>query len=177
MKKILTLIAVITVANSAYAASGFQAALTPDIAIVDRGATVKGVALNIWGENQVNGLDLGFVNGLNGQSTGLSWSFLGSYAEDYKGVLLGGFFVRSTGEVTGWQDGAINISTGNIHGLQSGLVNIAKDVKGVQLGFLNYTEQLQGVQIGLLNVVTQNEWFTELPEDLAKGFPFVNWSF
>jgi hypothetical protein len=29
----------------------------------------------------------------------------------------------------------------------------------------------------LLNIIEDNEWFKEVPSDLAKGFVFVNWSF
>jgi len=47
----------------------------------------------------------------------------------------------------------------------------------LQLGFINYAENLHGVQIGLANIVRSNPWFSELPQNLATGFPFVNWSF
>lgn len=177
MKKILVSLAFLAVAPFVGAQESFQLSLTPEIALAPRGATVRGVALNIWGENQVNGLDLGFVNGLVGDSSGFSWSFLGSYAEDYTGVIWGGFFTQSTGDVVGWQSAAINLSQGTLRGLQTGLANISKDVTGVQLGFVNYTEHLHGVQLGLVNVVRSNPWFNAFPEKLATGFPFVNWSF
>jgi hypothetical protein len=38
-------------------------------------------------------------------------------------------------------------------------------------------ENLDGVQIGLINIAMNNPWFTEFPDKLATGFPFVNWSF
>jgi len=177
MKKILSLAGIILLGQALSAQSFFQASLTPDIAIVDRGDQVKGVALNIWGENRVNGLNIGFVNGLVGNSSGLTISYLGTYADDYRGVLWGGLFTRSTGTVVGWQAAMINVNEQSITGLQSGLVNVANQASGLQLGFVNYARDLNGVQIGFINVIENNEWFTDLPSDLAKGFPFVNWSF
>lgn len=177
MKKLLLTASLLLLTHGAVAQSAFQASVTPDIAIVPRDETVRGLALSIWGENQVNGVHLGFVNGHVGQSSGFSWSYIGSYAESYTGVIWGGFFAYTTGDVIGWQSGAVNISQGTLKGFQSGLVNWSEDVTGLQLGFVNYTNHLNGVQIGLANVVKSNEWFTDLPDDLAKGFPIVNWSF
>lgn len=177
MKKILLTASLLLATHLACAQSGFQASLTPDIAIVPKGDTVRGVALNIWGENQVNGLNLGLVNGMVGQSSGFSWSYIAAYAEDYRGVLWGGFFARSTGDVVGWQSAFVNISNGSLVGFQSGAVNIGSQVKGLQLGLVNYTQDLHGVQIGVLNIVRSNPWFTEFPNKLATGFPIVNWSF
>ena len=46
------------------------------------------------------------------------------------------------------------------------------------MGLVNYAETLDnGVQIGLANIAMNNGWFDEFPNKLAKGFPFVNWSF
>lgn len=177
MKKLLPLLGILALGNGLQADSGFQASLTPDIALVDSSEIISGVALNIWGENEVHGVDLGFVNGLSGESYGFSWSFLGTYAENYKGVLWGGLFVKTSGDMVGWQAGALNINQGTLKGLQSGWVNIAKDVTGVQLGLVNYTQNLNGIQIGFANIVTNNEWFSELPGELAVAFPIVNWSF
>ena len=177
MKKILVVASLLLASHLASAERPFQLSLTPEIAIVPRGEAVRGVALNIWGENQVVGLDLGFVNGLKGESAGFSWSFLGTYAESYRGVIWGGVFVKSTGQITGWQSGLVNFSTGSLVGLQSGFLNVGRDVRGVQLGVVNYTENLHGVQVGLVNVVQSNPWFSEFPNKLATGFPFVNWSF
>ena len=177
MKKSLLLVSLLLITHLASADRPFQAALTPDIAIVPRGETVRGVALNIWGENQVNGISFGLVNGLVGESSGISWSFLGTYAESHTGLIWGGFLAYSTGDVLGWQAGMLNVSTGSLVGLQSGLVNVASDIRGVQFGLVNYTDRMHGVQIGLLNVITTNPWFTDFPSKLATGFPIVNWSF
>lgn len=177
VKKNLLLASLLLVTHLASADRPFQASLVPDSALVPRGETVRGIALNVWGENQVNGVSLGLVNGLVGESSGLSWSFLGTYAESYTGVIWGGFLAYSTGDILGWQVGMLNVSNGSLVGLQSGLINVASDVRGVQFGFVNYTEQMHGVQIGLINVITTNPWFTDFPSKLATGFPIVNWSF
>ncbi|HLS28153.1 MAG TPA: hypothetical protein VK041_05845 [Opitutales bacterium] len=177
MKKTVLIISLLLGVHVAAAQSSFQASLVPDVAIVPRGENVRGVALNIWGENQVNGLSLGFVNGLVGESSGLSLSFLGTYAEDYTGVIWGNFVAYSSGDVVGWQAGLVNVNTGSFVGLQSGFINVGNQTKGLQLGFVNYTENLQGVQLGLINVALNNPWFSDFPQKLATGFPFVNWSF
>lgn len=178
MKKILLATAsLLLVAQMAFADRPFQAALLPDVAIVPRGEPVRGVALNIWGENEVRGLSFGFVNGHVGESMGLSWSYIGTYAEDYTGVIWGGFFAYTTGDVVGWQSAFANINRGSFTGLQTGFLNYGNEVKGLQLGFVNYAENLHGVQVGFANIARNNAWFTGLPRDLATGFPFVNWSF
>lgn len=177
MKRTVLIISLLLGVHVAAAQSSFQASLVPDVAIVQRGENVRGVALNIWGENEVNGLSLGFVNGLVGESSGLSLSLLGTYAENYTGVIWGSFVAYSTGDVVGWQAGAININRGSFVGFQSGLVNVGNQTKGLQLGLVNYTEELHGVQIGLINIASNNPWFSEFPQKLATGFPFVNWSF
>lgn len=176
MKKIISLLALFALAQSGYSA-GFQASLTPDIALVNQGALVEGVALNIWGDNEVRGLDLGFVNQQSGSSKGFTISLLGGTVHNYSGVVWGGIFTKSTGDVVGWQAAAINISSGSIKGLQSGWVNIAQNMRGVQLGLVNYAKNAYGVQVGFVNIIESNEWFQDLPNDLAKGFPIVNWSF
>jgi hypothetical protein len=177
MKKLLSIISLVFIASFASAERAFQLSLTPDIALVPRGETVKGLALNVWGENEVRGINLGFVNGMVGNGVGFSYSLIGTYAESYRGVIWGGFFTHTSGDVVGWQSGLVNISAGTFVGLQTGFLNTAKDAKGLQLGFINYAENLHGVQIGLANIVRSNPWFSELPQNLATGFPFVNWSF
>ena len=179
MKKIISLFTLLATVQcaQAHAQVPFQASLTPEVAIYNKDATIGGLALNVWGENEVRGLDLGFVNVQKGDSAGLTWSLLGGTVENYKGVILGGFYTRSTGEVLGWQSALVNFSDGELKGLQSGLVNFAQDVTGVQFGLFNCSQRLNGVQVGLVNVVAQNSWFRHLPGELATGFPFINWSF
>lgn len=177
MKKLFAVATLVLVSHFASAERAFQLSLTPDIAIVPRGETVKGLSLNVWGENEVRGVNLGFVNGMVGDSVGFSYSILGTYAENYRGVLWGSFFAYTSGDVVGWQAAMVNINAGSFVGLQTGLLNVAAEAKGVQFGLVNYAENMHGVQIGLANIIKSNPWFSDFPEKLATGFPFVNWSF
>jgi len=153
-----------------------QLSLTPDIALQSKDTTVRGVSLNIWGENPQHSLTLGFVNGSTGDSSGLSLGLV-NYAENYTGVQWS-FFNYCKGDFKGWQSATVNYTQGSFVGLQSGWINYAKDMKGLQLGLVNYAENLdKGVQIGFANIAMNNGWFDEFPNKLAKVFPFVNWSF
>ena len=161
---------------SAQADAGFQASLTPDVAIHDKTTQINGLTLSLWGENPQNSLSLGFINGSTGESEGFSWAFIANYADDYTGVAWGLVNI-SREKFYGWQSGAVNFSQGTFTGLQSGWINVAQEFHGLQWGLVNYSEQLQGVQIGFINVALNNPWFTAFPDKLATGFPIVNWSF
>ena len=160
---------------------GFQASLTPDIAVQPKTDQINGLVLNIWGENPQSALALGFINGSTGDSSGFTWSLF-NYADSYTGVAWG-LANYSTKNFTGWQGGIlfcpciVNISKGTFTGFQEGLVNAAQEFHGFQLAVVNYTENLHGVQIGLVNIALNNPWFHEFPDKLATGFPIVNWSF
>jgi len=175
MKKLLIVSALVVSAASLPAEEIFQASLTPDIAIYSKSTEIHGVALSIWGENPQHALALGLVNGSTGDSGGLTWSLV-NYADSYTGVAWGVANV-SQGQFVGWECGFFNISQGSFVGLQSGGINVAKECTGLQLGFVNYSESLRGVQLGFINVAMNNPWFTDFPDKLATGFPFVNWSF
>jgi len=154
----------------------FQASLTPDIAVQSRSTLINGLSLNIWGENPQHGLTLGFVNGSTGESSGFTWGLV-NYSENYNGVQWGAVNVNYT-SYNGWQSGWANVAQGDFTGLQSAwIVNYARSMKGLQVGAINYTERLNGVQIGIVNVAQNNEWFSNFPDQLAKGFPILNWSF
>jgi hypothetical protein len=164
MKKILVITALVISAAGLQAdeSHGFQASLTPDIAIYSKTTEIRGLSLNIWGENPQHGVALGLVNGSTGDSSGFSWAFFYNYADTYTGVEWAIVNYSKT-SFTGWQAGFVNYSESKFNGLQ--------------LGFVNYAESLHGVQIGLANVAMNNPWFNEFPNKLATGFPFVNWSF
>jgi len=151
-----------------------QLSLTPDIALQSRDTLIKGVTLNIWGENPQGAFALGFVNGSTGDSSGFSLG-LANYAENYTGVQWG-FVNCATGKFVGWQDSFVNFAQ-EFKGVQSGFVNIADTASGLQFGAVNYTREMNGVQIGFANIITENPWFKEFPDKLAKGFVFANWSF
>src|SRR6266705_2300265 len=164
MKKLLVIAALTigTVGLQAEDLPFFQASLTPDIANHSKTTETSGLALSIWGENPHHGCALGFVNGSTGDSSGFTWAFFVNYDESYSGVA--------------WS--MVNISKEKFVGWQSGMVNVAKEFHGLQMGVVNYAENLQnGVQIGFANIAINNGWFDAFPDKLAKGFPFVNWSF
>jgi hypothetical protein len=160
----------------------FQASLTPEIAIYPTTTEIRGLSLNIWGENPQHGLTLGFVNGSTGESGGFTWG-LYNYTESYTGVQWG-IVNYSTRNFIGWQGTPFfwpclaNVSKGSFTGFQFAWgFNYAQDMRGLQLALVNYSEHLHGVQIGLANIAMNNSWFHEFPDKLATGFPILNWSF
>ena len=166
---------------SAEESHGFQASLTPDIAIYPKTTEIRGFSLNLWGENPQQGAAIGFVNGSTGDSKGFTWA-LYNYADSYTGVSWG-LANYSTTSFTGWQGGiffcpcVVNISKGKFTGFQEAIVNCAEEFHGFQLGLVNYADNLHGVQIGVVNIAINNPWFHDFPDKLATGFPIVNWSF
>jgi hypothetical protein len=177
MKKLLTIaIALTGVALAQAEEAAFQLSLTPDIALKSRDTTIRGVSLGIWSENPQHSFTFGIVNGSTGESSGFSWAWAVNYADSYTGVQWAFVNVSKTSFV-GWQAGAVNYSQGTFEGLQLGCVNVAQQATGVQLGWVNYAENLHGIQVGFVNIALNNGWFDEFPNKLAKGFPFVNWSF
>ena len=151
-----------------------QLSLTPDVALVDRSERIEGLALSIWGENPQGALALGFVNGSTGTSAGLALGLL-NYADNYTGFQWAA--VNYTGDdFLGWQLAFVNYTGGRMKGLQTGFVNYAGKLAGLQFGFVNFADSAEtGVQIGIVNVMPENEWFTELPDELAPVMVFVNW--
>jgi hypothetical protein len=183
MKKLIVITAVVLSSASLWAdeVRGFQASLTPDIALQSKTTEISGLSLNIWGENPQHGVALGFVNGSTGDSSGFTWGLF-NYADSYTGVAWG-LANFSRNDFVGWQGGVffcpclVNVSQGTFTGFQEALVNCAQDFQGFQLALVNYTQNLHGVQIGFVNIALNNPWFTEFPDKLATGFPIVNWSF
>ncbi len=178
MKKIIVIVALVISAAGVRAddSHGFQASLTPDIAIYPKTTEINGLSLSIWGENPQQGVAIGFVNGSSGDSAGFSWGLF-NYSEMYTGVSWAWVNVNKT-SFHGWQSGIVNVSQGEFIGFQSSWIfNYAKQMTGLQLGLVNYSEELHGVQIGLANIAINNDWFDKFPDQLAKGFPIVNWSF
>ncbi len=180
MKKLLMVVFCCALAAGAFAkTAGFQASLTPDIAIHDRDTRINGVSINFVGENPQGGFALGFVNGSRDDSLGFSLGVV-NYAENYKGVQYG-FVNIASGTFIGWQGGyawlCVNYAE-SLMGVQTGIVNYAGKFTGVQVGVVNYAHTVRnGVQIGLVNIMPENTWFQDFPGDLAKGMVFVNWSF
>jgi hypothetical protein len=176
MKKLFVAVVLAVGIANLRADAPFQASLTPYIAIHSRDTFIRGLSINVWGENPQYGADFGIINGSTGDSGGFSWALLANYDESYQGVQWALVNI-SKESFAGWQDGVVNLSEGSFKGFQSGWVNFAEDFHGFQLGLVNCTENLNGLQVGLVNVAKNNPWFNEFPNKLATGFPVVNWSF
>ena len=182
MKKSLVIALGTMVALSSIAGTKpFQASLTPDIALQDRSTTIEGVSIGLWNENPGTQWQIGVVNGATGDSKGLQWGLflptIFNYAENYTGVQLG-LVNYASGDFTGLQWGAVNYAK-TLTGVQLGLGNCAGTVDGgFQWGVVNYAESANNLlQLGLVNIINDNKWFSDFPNDLAKGMVFVNWSF
>lgn len=155
----------------------FQASLTPDFAVHDRGVMIEGLSIGLWGENPQRALALGIANGSTGESAGFSWGLLLNYAETYKGVHWAGVNYTKQ-DFFGWQSGLINYTDRHLKGLQTGFVNYTRRAEGVQLGLFNYAETANfALQVGIVNVIRENTWFRYFPDSVAPAMVFVNWRF
>ena len=154
-----------------------QLSLTPDMAIFDKHTKIRGVTLNIWGENPQEALALGIINGSTGTSAGLSLGFIVNYTDNYNGLLWAPVNYTKA-NFNGWQAGIVNCAKGPVRGLQTGIVNSAGRLTGLQFGLVNYAAKTEsGVQIGLVNIIPENRFFTGLPNGLAPVMVIVNWRF
>jgi len=163
VKKIFLVLICCLFATGVYAETKpFQLSLTPEIALQSQTTSIKGLSLNIWGENQQTGFALGFVNGSKGDSSGLSLGLV-NYGESY----------------TGAQVGFVNYTSAELIGVQWGWVNYAEKVRGVQLGLVNIAATAdKGLQLGLVNIMKESKtWFTEFPREVAPAMVLANWRF
>ena len=184
MKKLMTVVLGCAIASGAMAkTAGFQASLTPDIAVQDRDTEITGVSIGVWNENPAPKFNwqLGFVNGTTGDSTGVQWFvFLPTfynYAENFTGLQFG-WVNNTSNDFVGWQNGFVNMTFGEFVGFQSGVVNYAGTMTGFQWGLVNYAKSAHNcLQLGLVNIIEDNAWFSDFPGDLAQGMVIVNWSF
>ena len=172
---ILTIFVAGTIAVRADDDAAFQASLTPSVALHPSSTQINGLTLGIWSENPQRGATFGFVNGSTGDSKGFTWG-LYNYDESYTGVQWG-LANYSSKSFKGWQYSFVNLDQGYFKGLGMGFANISQETHGVQMGAFNYADQLTGIQLGFINIAANNEWFSNFPNQLAKGFPFFNWSF
>ena len=51
MKKLIVVAVGCALASGAFASKGFQASLTPDVAVHDRDTEINGVSIGVWNEN------------------------------------------------------------------------------------------------------------------------------
>ena len=178
MKRILIiLLGILAIGGAMAGGQPFQLSLTPQLSLVDRTNKVDGVSLNIWGENRQSGLALGIVNGSTGFSSGLSVALILNYADFYNGIQVAPVNLARA-DFWGLQIGIVNCTDGRMKGLQFGMLNIAGHLAGFQVGLVNYAGSAKkALQLGLVNVNPRNDWFTELPEELAPEMFFLNWRF
>ena len=185
MKKLIISLTVLFVAIGAMAdvdiaigSKPFNMSITPDVAIYGQSVLIKGMTLSLWGENEQDSLALGIVNGSSGFSSGVDWAFALNYADNFTGVKWA-VVNHNTGNTVGWDAGFLNYSSGAMKGVYTGIVNYVGRLKGVQFGLFNYVETGDsGVQIGLINIIDNNdEWFSDMPNQLAPWTLFVNWRF
>lgn len=140
-----------------------QLSLLPDIALHDRDDTVKGISIGVWSENRQSALTLGLVSGAPGRSSGIMFSFLANYSQDYTGIQLA----------------PINVSTKSHAGIQWGTINYAGKLSGIQLGLLNFAERADSaLQIGAINIIGSTDgWFDDFPSEIAPVMVLANWRF
>ncbi len=184
MKKLLVALAGVVGVSCAMASQPLQLSLTPEVALFDRSERIEGLAISLWGENPQSALAIGLVNGSTGDSAGLSVGLL-NYADSYTG-LQWGLVNYTSGDFLGWQGGfflglvgsVVNYAGGTLTGFQCGVVNYAGSLNGFQLAVVNYADSVDaGLQIGIVNIMPENEWFSNLPDELAPAMVIVNWHF
>jgi len=185
MKKLMIVVLGCAVASGVMAkTAGFQASLTPEIAVQDRDTEITGVSIGVWNENPSPKFNwqFGFVNGATGDSTGVQWFIflptIYNYAENYTG-LQWGWVNNTSGDFVGWQNAwLVNMTFGEFVGFQSSVVNYAGTMTGFQLGVVNYAKSAHNCfQLGLVNIIADNPWFKNFPGEFAQGMVLVNWSF
>lgn len=133
----------------------FIYAVNQDLSGLDFGLLLPINVLN----GDLNGVQLGLYNGVDGNGSGIQWSTFNHSGESF----------------SGWQMGAVNFSSGHTTGLQTGIMNSSDSMGGLQLGLINHTKDLYGVQVGLANINSSPGRFPgSMP---VEFFPFFNWSF
>jgi hypothetical protein len=148
---------------------------------------VCGLRLNLpVGENDnLYGLDLGFVGATNNSYNGIMLNIFGNFnaGGSTKGIELAGLINFNIGglniETEGGSGtkgielaGCLNLNFGDIDGIQvAGLANTGGDVRGIQIaglcnygievrgiqgaGLYNVADSVRGIQIGLINVTQE----------------------
>ena len=172
--------------SSVQAAEPIQLSLwAPELQLINAGADISGLRLSIYGENNnVKGIDFGFVGVTKGDFTGLGLNFIYSKIDgDFKGVDGYGLCTRVGGNAVGVNWNLLNICCGDRTGVALGLLNIDKqELKGLDWGIVNYCGKLNGVQLGLLNWAEsgcglQVGLVNIFKDGFFPVFPFINFNF
>ncbi len=114
-----------------------QLALVPTIQLVPQDESIRGLRLNIYGDNQsVSGVDIGLMHETKSRFGGVGFGLLNIVHGEARGLQFSGIYSGADDRMSGLQVGIVNHS-GNIHGLQIGLANFADDMTGIQIGLWN----------------------------------------
>ncbi|HUI07806.1 MAG TPA: hypothetical protein VL486_12455 [Verrucomicrobiae bacterium] len=114
-----------------------QLALVPTIQLVPQDQSIRGLRLNIYGENQnMSGVDVGLMHETKDRFSGVAFGLLNTVHGEARGLQLSGIYSGADAGMSGLQVGIVNRS-GNIHGLQIGVANFADDMTGIQIGLWN----------------------------------------
>jgi hypothetical protein len=136
-----------------------QLALWENLQLVDSSESITGIRLNVYGVNQnLNGLDLGFLHELRGSGTGMQYGLVSLTLHDFTGIQYSLIYTNVGAEMTGLQFSNIVNQARDMQGIQFGMVNLTESVEGLQIGLYNQTSKLRGAQIGLINHVSGHPW-------------------
>ncbi len=116
----------------------------------------NGIMLNIVGNFNAGGSTKGIVAGLvNFNIGGLNVTTKGGSGT--KGIELAGFLNFNFGDIQGMQIAGLFNVGGEVRGMQvAGLFNGGGEVRGIQVaGLYNSADSVRGIQIGLINVTQE----------------------
>ena len=170
MKKFL-LYALVLVAVCAYArdSTPLQISLWPPNAqVAPQNINVTGLKINLpfGGNDQINGVDLGFAS-TSEECSALQINLIINRSHtSFSGIQAG--LINQAGSASGIVLGGMNIADDKFRGLEVGLINSSMEAHGIQIGLINYTEFMTGLQIGLVNIITQSN---------VPFFPIINFCF
>jgi len=124
-----------------------QFALVPTIQLVPEDQSVRGLRLNIYGDNQsVSGVDIGLLHETKVKFSGVGFGLLNIVHGEARGLQFSGIYSGADDRMSGLQVGIVNRSA-NIHGLQIGLANFADDMTGIQIGLWNEIKSKEQWQV------------------------------
>jgi len=118
-------------------AKPIQFALVPTVQLVPQDQSVRGLRLNIYGDNQnMSGVDIGLMHETKDRFSGVGFGLLNIVHGQARGLQFSGIYSGADDRMSGLQVGIVNRSN-NIHGIQIGLANFADDMTGIQIGLWN----------------------------------------
>jgi hypothetical protein len=124
-----------------------QLALVPTVQLVPQDQSIRGLRLNIYGDNQnMSGVDIGLMHETKDRFSGVGFGLLNIAHGETRGLQFSGIYSGADGRMSGLQVGMVNRSA-NIHGLQIGLANFADDMTGIQIGLWNEIKSKEQWQI------------------------------